>query len=112
MTLKAAGIYPKWVQVGNEITNGMLHPEGTTANWSQLAQLINQGYDAVKAVSPNSKVILHIDQGNNKKPGRQWFDHAVKNGAKFDVIGLSYYPYWLKGKPPRALRVFCNDKGR
>jgi arabinogalactan endo-1,4-beta-galactosidase len=52
----------------------------------------------VKAVSPDSKVILHIDQGNNKERSREWFDNAVKNGAKFDIIGLSYYPYWLEKK--------------
>jgi len=103
--LKSSGISPDWVQIGNEIPGGMIYPEGSTSNWSQLVQLINKGYDAVKAVSPLSKVILHIDQGNNNSRFRWWFDNAKMNGAKYDIIGLSYYPYWLEGQPDFTLSV-------
>lgn len=103
--LKNAGVSPEWVQVGNETTGGMIHPEGSTANWPQLAQLINKGYDAVNAVSPRSKVILHVDQGNNSSRFRNWFDNARMHGARYDVIGLSYYPYWLKGNPDYTLSI-------
>ncbi len=103
--LKLAGIYPEWVQVGNETPGGMIYPEGSTSNWSQLAQLINKGYDAIKAVSPGSKVLLHIDQGNNSERFTTWFDNAKANGAKYDVIGFSYYPYWLKDKPDYTLSI-------
>jgi len=58
--LKSAGVTPEWVQVGNEIPGGMVYPEGSTANWNQLSQLLNKGYDAIKAVCPTSKVILHF----------------------------------------------------
>lgn len=108
-SLKSAGITPEWVQVGNEIPGGMVYPEGSTANWTQLVQLINKGYDAVKEVSPDSKVILHIDQGNNNARFRWWFDNARTYGAKYDVIGLSYYPYWLPGNPDYSLSI--NDLG-
>ncbi|HEY5592485.1 MAG TPA: arabinogalactan endo-1,4-beta-galactosidase [Paludibacter sp.] len=103
--LKTAGVSPEWVQVGNEIPSGMIYPEGSTNNWPQLAQLINKGYDAIKAVSPKSKVILHVDQGNNNARFRWWFDAAKANGAKYDVIGLSYYPYWLDGNPDYTLSI-------
>ena len=103
--LKAKGITPEWVQVGNEIPGGMIYPEGSSANFGQLVQLINKGYDAIKAVSPSSKVILHVDQGNNNSRFRWWFDNAKANGAKYDVIGLSYYPYWLDGKPDFTLSI-------
>ena len=99
IALKDAGVTPEWVQVGNETPEGMIYPEGRTSNWPQLAQLINSGYDAIKSVSPKSKVVLHLDQGNNSTRFRTWFDNATKHGAKYDVIGLSYYPYWLPGKP-------------
>ena len=108
--LKAAGVEPSWVQVGNEIPGGMLLPEGSTSNWPQLAQLINKAYDAIKAVSPQSKVILHVDQGNNNGRFRYWFDNAQANGAKYDIIGLSYYPYWLQGNPDYSLSI--DDLGR
>lgn len=103
--LKKAGVQPEWVQVGNETRTGMIYPEGHTLNWPQLAQLINQGYDAIKAVSPQSKVVLHVDQGNQRQWFRTWFDSAKANGAKYDVIGLSYYPFWLDGKPDYKLSI-------
>ncbi|WP_373988369.1 arabinogalactan endo-beta-1,4-galactanase [Duganella sp. BuS-21] len=103
--LKAAGVTPEWVQVGNETRTGMMYPEGHTDNWPQLAQLFNQGYDAVKAVSPTSKVILHLDRGNDNAWFRTWFDNATANGARYDVIGLSYYPYWLDGRPDYTLSI-------
>ncbi len=55
-SLKNNGVKPEWVQVGNETPGGMIYPEGKTSNWKQLAQLINKGYDAVKAVSPGQKL--------------------------------------------------------
>ncbi len=103
--LKTAGISPEWVQVGNEIPGGMIYPDGSSSNWPQLAQLINKAYEAIKAVSPDTKVILHVDQGNNNGRFRWWFDAATANGAKYDVIGLSYYPYWLEGKPDYSLSI-------
>jgi arabinogalactan endo-1,4-beta-galactosidase len=96
MALKAAGVTPEWVQVGNEIPGGLLWPEGSTANFGQLTQLLNQGYAAVKAASPSSKVIIHLDRGNDNALYRNFFDQHVRNGGKFDVIGMSYYPFWLK----------------
>jgi len=103
--LKAAGVTPEWVQVGNETRTGMMYPEGHIDNWPQLAQLFNQGYDAVKAVSPTSKVVLHLDRGNDGKWFRTWFDNATANHAKYDVIGLSYYPFWLDGRPDYKLSI-------
>lgn len=105
VALKSAGVKPEWVQVGNETASGMIYPEGSTANWGQLAQLINQGFDAIKEVSAQSKVILHVDQGNNNSRFRTWFDNATAHKAKFDVIGVSYYPYWLKGNPDYSLSI-------
>ncbi len=108
--LKSGGITPKWVQVGNETASGLIYPEGSTKNWSGLAQLINRGYDAIKAVSPNTAVILHVDQGNNNARFRAWFDSAQVHKAQYDVIGLSYYPYWLTGNPDHTLSI--NDLSR
>jgi len=95
-TLKAVGVIPEWVQIGNEIPGGMLWPDGSTKNWPQLAQLLNKGYEATKAVDKSMKVIVHIDQGNNNERFRYFFDSATAYHVKYDVIGLSYYPYWLK----------------
>jgi arabinogalactan endo-1,4-beta-galactosidase len=94
--LKQAGVTPEWVQIGNEIPGGMLWPEGSSENFSQLAQLLNKGYEATKAINPAIKVIVHLDKGNDNGRFRWFFDNAKANNVKYDVIGLSYYPYWIK----------------
>jgi Arabinogalactan endo-1,4-beta-galactosidase len=94
--LKDKDISPEWVQVGNEIPGGMLWPEGSTENFEQLSQLLNSGYDAVKAVFNEAKVIIHLDQGDDRNRFISFFDKHKANGGKYDVIGVSYYPYWVK----------------
>jgi arabinogalactan endo-1,4-beta-galactosidase len=91
-TLKQNGVVPEWVEVGNEITNGMLFPDGSTQHFARLAQLINKGYDAVKAADKEIKVIIHLHDGANNKTYRWFFDSLKTNGGKFDIIGMSYYP--------------------
>ena len=93
--LKTAGVTPEWVQIGNEIPGGMLLPEGSSTNYGQLAQLLNKGYDATKAVDSSIKVVVHIDEGNNNSKFRWFFDYATAYQVKYDVIGMSYYPFWL-----------------
>jgi arabinogalactan endo-1,4-beta-galactosidase len=98
-----AGITPDYVQVGNEITGGMLWPDGqvggtydTPTQWSKLAQLLTNAIagirDAAGAQMP--KVVVHIDRGGDWG-GTQWFfDHLTQQQVPFDVIGESYYPFW------------------
>ena len=93
--LADAGVTPEWVQVGNEISGGMLWPDGSTRNWPQLAQLLNEGYSAVKAVNPQIKVIIHLDAGDDAGRFRAFFDNFQRQGGRYDVIGLSYYPSWV-----------------
>lgn len=91
--LKTNGITPEWVQVGNETNDGMLWPDGkASTNMVNFTQLINAGYDAVKAVSSTSKVIVHISNGYDNSLFRWIFDGLVANGGKWDVIGMSLYP--------------------
>ncbi len=90
--LKSNGINVEWVQVGNEINGGMLWPEGSTSNLSQLAGLINSGYNGVKAVYPSAQVIVHLANGYQGAAVQTFFDNLRNAGGKFDVIGLSHYP--------------------
>jgi arabinogalactan endo-1,4-beta-galactosidase len=91
--LKNNNITPEWVQVGNETNNGMLWPEGrASTNMNNFAQLINAGYDAVKAVFSNAKVIVHISNGHDNSLFRWIFDGLTANNVKYDVIGMSLYP--------------------
>ena len=94
-TLKSIGVTPKWVQIGNEVGNGMLWPDGKApANMSNFAKLITSGYNAVKAVDSTIQVIVHLEDGHKDSMFRQIFDGLKTYGAKWDIIGMSVYPYW------------------
>ncbi len=89
-----AGITPEWVQIGNETTPGMMLPVGSVDNPQQLTALNNAGYDAVKSVCPDALVIVHLDGGNYQEPYDRMFDIFENNGGRYDMIGMSLYPYW------------------
>lgn len=107
--LKLKGISPEWVQIGNEIPSGMLWPEGSTKNFGQLSQLLNSGYEAVKAVCEEAKVIIHLDQGDDRDRFVRFFDNHTANGGKYDVIGVSYYPYWVKKDYTETIDSLSNN---
>jgi arabinogalactan endo-1,4-beta-galactosidase len=92
-SLKAAGVVPSWVQVGNETDNGMLWPLGNaTTSMSNYAALVNAAYHAVKSVSDTIKVIVHLSDGFDNTHFRWLFDGLTANGANWDIIGMSLYP--------------------
>ncbi|UQZ35509.1 hypothetical protein C2I18_19470 [Paenibacillus sp. PK3_47] len=92
--LKEADVTPEWVQIGNEINNGMLHPLGSYSNITNLVQLLQAGSSAAKSVFPDIKVIIH--RANGAEEGvDSFYAGLVEAGLKdsdYDIIGLSYYP--------------------
>lgn len=94
--LKAAGVAPEWVQIGNETTPGMMLPAGSVDNPAQLVALNNAGYDAVKAVFPEALVIVHLDSGNDAWRYDRMFGLLEAGGGRYDMIGMSLYPYWAE----------------
>lgn len=94
--MKAQGTIPEYVSLGNEIAGGILKPDGASGDFSQMADLMKQGYNAVKAVSPLSKVILHLDDAGNRDKYDWFFGACITYGVQYDIIGASYYPFWTK----------------
>ncbi|MBR1815128.1 MAG: glycosyl hydrolase 53 family protein [Lachnospiraceae bacterium] len=92
--LHAEGVPPTMVQVGNEITNGLLWPYGQKPNFDEIALFINAGIRAVKAIDKNVPIMIHLDNGGLNEMYVEWFDNFVRRGEDFDIIGLSYYPFW------------------
>jgi len=83
-------INPDFIQIGNEVNSGFLHPIGHIDQNSQnFLELLNSGIQAVRNNSPNTKVIIHYAGIE----GSDWFFNLVKQ-LDFDIIGLSYYPIW------------------
>lgn len=104
--LKERNIDVEWVQVGNETSDGMLWNDADGAdalavtgraskNMANFAAYVNAGYNAVKAVYPYAKVIVHLDKGNKLSQYTWMFDGLKQHGAKWDVIGMSLYPDWI-----------------
>ena len=90
------GAAPDMVQVGNELTNGLLWPEGQVPNYDNIARFVSAGIRAVKETCPAAKIMIHLDNGGKNELYRNWFDQYinVNKGEDFDIIGLSYYPFW------------------
>jgi len=91
--LQDKGIDVEWVQIGNETGDGMLWEDGrASVNMENYAVLNNIGYNTVKKVYPNAKVIVHLQNGQDNSLFRWLFDGLKDNGGKWDVIGMSLYP--------------------
>ena len=97
-SLNAVGAYPDMVQVGNEISGGMLWEDGYIDNLDNLAELLNSGIAAVRDTTPinqETKIMIHLAEGGDKERFEYFFDNMIARGVTdFDVIGMSYYPYW------------------
>jgi arabinogalactan endo-1,4-beta-galactosidase len=102
----AAGAMPDYVQIGNEITAGMLWPYGQVnafanggTQWNQLGQLINAAIQGIKDATNATgakmpKIIIHIDRGGDWTTTMKFFDNLNAQGVSYDIIGESYYPFF------------------
>jgi arabinogalactan endo-1,4-beta-galactosidase len=83
-------IQPNYIQIGNEINSGILHPNGQVSNnFQNFKELLNMGILAVRANSNTTEIILHFAGIE----GSEWFFNQIKT-LDYDIIGLSYYPKW------------------
>lgn len=93
-----AGVLPSMVQIGNEITHGILWPNGKLPeNWDQFAQLIYagiNGVDAGRGNGPRPKIMIHIDRGADLAGTKAFLDKLNSYDVPYDIIGQSYYPWW------------------
>ncbi len=97
----AAGVNVTLIQVGNELSNGFLWPEGRLwgpdgeiDNYANVARFINAGIRACRKVQRDIPIMIHLDNGGNNALYRRWFDHFMPQAEEFEYIGLSYYPFW------------------
>lgn len=108
--LKDNNINVEWVQVGNEINSGMLHPVGKISNNADnFAVLANKGYDAVKSIYPDAKVIIHRSDGHKANECKWLFNLLKDSKVKYDIIGLSLYPSWWENNGWCDWRPIVND---
>lgn len=99
-----AGVLPRYVQIGNEISGGLLWNDGrvggawdTPEQWSRLTEVLAAGAAAVRdslGSRERPKVVIHVDNGASNSLCRWFFDHLEDAGLDYDVIGVSFYPWW------------------
>lgn len=89
-----AGVNITMIQIGNELSNGLLWPEGRVPNYDNIARFVSSGIRAVRALDEEVPIMIHLDNGGNNALYREWFDHYMERGEDFQIIGLSYYPFW------------------
>ena len=92
------------VEIGNEISNGFLWPDGQLTwkcqddeGWQRLSDLLKATEDGVVQGSGSRRkplIMIHLDTGGNTPKCRSFFDRILARGVHFDVIGLSDYPWW------------------
>ena len=98
--MKAAGATPDFIQIGNEITYGLLWPTAHTypggggqdgGTWTNLKSYLNNAAKACREMCPDAKIILHTELSNANNPAN-FYQQAKQYGIDYDIIGLSYYP--------------------
>ena len=98
----AAGARPDFIQVGNEVTYGMMWPTGHcypngnnygSGTFATFASYLMRGIQACREVCPNAKLVVHTEMG---RASNVTSFYATLNNytTDYDIIGLSYYPYW------------------
>ncbi len=100
--LKESGVTPDYVQIGNEISYGMLwrtstdrcYSNSTNSTWLRFTNLLSSASKAIREVSPQTKIILHIERSGDANAAKLFYQKMEANGVDYDMIGLSYYPFW------------------
>ncbi|UCF04499.1 MAG: glycosyl hydrolase 53 family protein [bacterium] len=134
------GTPPAMIQIGNEITCGMLWDDGrvcgpfdTSKQWDRFTELLKAGIAGVQAgmrgirtktgsirdgtvdVSTSTgvehapagtvdtsaagpleapEIVIHADSGGNRAVCIRFYDNLLARGVGFDIVGLSFYPWW------------------
>lgn len=112
--MKAAGAMPDIVQIGNEIGPGMIWDSGrvggefnTPEQWSNLCRLLNAGIKGARdgAAGAPLRTMVHVQMGGDVPKTQRFFDNLANGGVDYDMIGLSYYPWWhSEGRGLQPLR--------
>lgn len=106
-TLREEGIVPKFIQPGNEISYGMLwgpygndnqanhtYTNSSVASWQRLGDLLNSAIKACKEECPDAGIIIHTERTSEENVQKFFYDKIKELGVEYDIIGLSYYPYF------------------
>ena len=105
--MKAAGATPDFIQTGNEISYGMLWGARNAsasslkkcwtdqdANWERFTTLLKRAGQACREECPEAKIVIHTERVARVAVLTDFYDKMATFGVDYDIIGLSYYPYY------------------
>lgn len=97
--MKERDVRVDMVQVGNELNNGFLWPDGQISGpdaggFEGFTALLKAAIKAVRDFDPEIPIVVHLAEGGNNSLFRWFFDELVERNVDFDIVGVSYYPYW------------------
>lgn len=97
--LKQNNATPDFIQIGNEISYGMLWPTGKAYatddnNWTVFSNFLKSCSKACREVCPNAQIIVHIERSGNASYSKLFYQKMADYQVDYDIIGLSYYPFW------------------
>lgn len=95
--MKTNGTPADMVQIGNEISDGMLFPDGRRSNWDNFAALLKAGIAGARDADPSVKIVLHHHLGRSNAQMRPWLDNLIQRGVNFDIIAMSCYAQAQEG---------------
>ena len=113
---KSEGVAPDMIQVGNEITNGILWPvgkleiDGKRGNYDNFCSLIHAGCSACREATPEARIVLHLERSNDCAVYQEFYSEMASHGIDYDIIGASYYPYW-HGTPDQLMANLNRCRG-
>ena len=84
-------IEPEYVQIGNEINNGFLWPEGRIDHMRRFVTLLKEGIRAARQYDSELPVTIHFA---GYRGSRDFYGMLAEEKVDYDIIGLSYYPSW------------------
>lgn len=84
-------IRPDYIQIGNEVNNGLIWPAGKSDNGSMMDQILSTGCRAVRTVDKETGIMIHYA---GLEGCEDFFKRITDRGVDFDIAGISYYPYW------------------
>lgn len=79
----------KWVQIGNEVDQGMLWNTGR--NMDNFVQFVNTAHEVIKEINPEVQTVIHISECEDTQWMTDYFDTLQAKGAQWDAIGLSVH---------------------
>ena len=101
--IKKEDIKVDYIQIGNEITNGMLWPLGglidqgwgkPRCNYDNFIALLNSGISAAREIYPEARIMIHLESPHNQGTFDEIMTKLSEYNVDFDLLGTSYYPYW------------------